>query len=120
MRIGELAARTEVSVRVLRYYETQGLIQSRRLPNGYRDYALNTVERVQWVVDLLGCGFGTRQIREFLPCLENGISDPEQCAAKHLAKMRELDTMIDLLTERRRRLSERLTQLTAAAPGETG
>lgn len=118
MRIGELASKTEVSVRVLRYYETQGLIKSQRLSNGYRDYPFHTVERVQWVIDLLACGFGTRQIREFLPCLENGNNDPHYCAAKHMAKLRELDEMINLLTERRRKLSERLATFGFSASGE--
>lgn len=116
MRIGELASKTGVSVRVLRHYETQGLIKSQRLSNGYRDYHFHAVERVQWVRDLLACGFSTRQIREFLPCLENGNIDPQKCTAKHIAKLQELDEMINLLTERRRRLSERLTILGVSVP----
>ena len=38
MRIGELAKRTGVATRMLRYYEEQGLISTRRLDNGYRGY----------------------------------------------------------------------------------
>jgi len=38
MRIGELATRTGVPTRMLRYYEEQGLITPRRLANGYREY----------------------------------------------------------------------------------
>jgi hypothetical protein len=47
---------------------------------------------VRWIRDLLACGFSTRQIREFLPCLENG-HDSQQCAAKHMAKLHELDEL---------------------------
>jgi DNA-binding transcriptional MerR regulator len=40
MKIGELAERTGVSRRLLRYYEEQGPItSSRRAFNGYREYA---------------------------------------------------------------------------------
>ncbi|MFD9283808.1 MerR family DNA-binding transcriptional regulator [Streptomyces mirabilis] len=39
MRVGELARRTGVTVRALRYYEAAGLVVPRRLTNGYRDYA---------------------------------------------------------------------------------
>ena len=51
MRIGELARRTGVSVRSLRYYETQGLLRSDRTPGGHREYAeagilVNTSGRV--------------------------------------------------------------------------
>lgn len=38
MRIGELARRTGVAARRLRYYEEQGLLSSDRSVNGYRDY----------------------------------------------------------------------------------
>ena len=37
MQIGELAATTGTTVRVLRHYEKQGLILARRRQNGYRD-----------------------------------------------------------------------------------
>lgn len=119
MKIGELASKTGVSVRVVRHYETQGLIKAQRLANGYRDYSVHAVERLQWVRDLLACGFSTRQIREFLPCLENGNDDSGQCAAKHIAKLQELDGMIDVLTERRRKLSERLAKFGISAASES-
>lgn len=116
MRIGELASKTGVSVRVLRHYETQGLIKSQRLPNGYRDYPSNAVERVRWIRDLLACGFSTREIRGFLPCLENGNSDPQQCIAKNMAKMHQLDELIERLSERRQRLAGRIAILRVSAP----
>jgi DNA-binding transcriptional MerR regulator len=39
VRIGELAERSNVLPRLLRYYEEQGLLTPDRAPNGYRDYA---------------------------------------------------------------------------------
>lgn len=115
MRIGELASQTGVSVRILRHYETRGLLTSQRLANGYRDYPAHVVERVTWIRDLLACGFGTREIRAFLPCLENGTGT-HQCIDRHRAKLRELDELIDILTERRRRLAERVALLSGPAP----
>jgi hypothetical protein len=38
VRVGELARRTGVTIRALRYYEAAGLVVPARLPNGYRDY----------------------------------------------------------------------------------
>ena len=46
MQIGELAAATNLSRDTLRFYEKRGLLLSRRLSNGYRDYP---PEAVQWL-----------------------------------------------------------------------
>jgi DNA-binding transcriptional MerR regulator len=71
MKIGELAARTNVSARLLRYYEEQGLITPDRAGNGYRDYAEGQVDRVVQIRGLLDAGLPTKIIREIIPCLDN-------------------------------------------------
>jgi DNA-binding transcriptional MerR regulator len=70
MLIGELARRTSVSPRLLRYYEQQGLLTSTRLPNGYRDYADDAPLIVGQIRALLDAGLPTEVIREVLPCAE--------------------------------------------------
>ena len=45
MRIGELARRTGVSERSLRYYEQQALLAADRTPGGQRDYPEQAVDR---------------------------------------------------------------------------
>ncbi|MEF9982479.1 MAG: MerR family transcriptional regulator, partial [Glutamicibacter sp.] len=60
MRIGELANRTGVPTRMLRYYEEQGLITPLRLENGYRDYDEYLVERVLKIRRLLDSGVPSR------------------------------------------------------------
>ena len=62
MKIGELAGRTGVPPRMLRYYEQQGLISPGRSANGYRDYAEEQVGRVQRVRSLIRTGVPTRLI----------------------------------------------------------
>jgi DNA-binding transcriptional MerR regulator len=95
MRIGELAERTGTSRRLLRYYEEQGLIASRRRPNGYRDYDERYVDRVRQIRGLLDAGLPTRIIRQILPCIDAPrsivVSDatPETIAILQ----RELDRM---------------------------
>jgi DNA-binding transcriptional MerR regulator len=66
--IGELAARTGVSHRMLRYYEEQGLLLSEREPNGYRRYDADAVRTVQAIRALLAVGLGTGVIASVLPC----------------------------------------------------
>lgn len=70
MRIGELAAQTSTSTRLLRYYEEQGLLTPRRQANGYRDYDEYLVDRVHQIRGLLDAGLPTRIIKQILPCLD--------------------------------------------------
>jgi DNA-binding transcriptional MerR regulator len=71
MRIGELAERTRVSTRLLRYYEEQELLTPERAANGYRDYAESLVDRVTQIRGLLDAGVPTKIIKQILPYLEN-------------------------------------------------
>lgn len=71
MRIGELAERTNVPTRLLRYYEEQGLLTPDRAATGYRDYAESLVDRVVQIRGLLDAGPLTKIIKQILPCLDN-------------------------------------------------
>jgi DNA-binding transcriptional MerR regulator len=69
VKIGELAKRTGVSVRSLRYYEEQGLLSAMRLDNGYREYSSLAVDQVQTIQFYLALGISTEQIKSFLNCV---------------------------------------------------
>jgi len=66
VKIGELAERTGVSARMLRYYEQQHLLTSVRAANGYRSYEPRDVERVQQIRALQDAGLPTRFVRAVL------------------------------------------------------
>ena len=69
MKIGELAARTGVSIRSLRYYEQQGLLTPVRNENGYREYSVLAEEQVRTIQLYLNLGLTTEQIAGFLHCV---------------------------------------------------
>jgi DNA-binding transcriptional MerR regulator len=69
MKIGELAKRTGISARLLRYYEEQGLLTPARAANGYRCYGEGLVDCVEQIRGLLDAGLPTRIIKQILPCL---------------------------------------------------
>ena len=68
MLIGELAQRTGVNPRLLRYYEAQGLLTAARDPNGYRRYAEGSELTVRKIRILLDAGLSTEVIKRVLPC----------------------------------------------------
>ncbi|MFF2141537.1 MerR family transcriptional regulator [Kitasatospora sp. NPDC058190] len=69
MRIGELARRTGVTPRALRYYEEQGLLAPERRPSGYREYGERDVDTVHGIRTLLAAGLNSAVIAEILPGL---------------------------------------------------
>ncbi|MGI5502610.1 MerR family transcriptional regulator [Lentzea sp. CA-135723] len=77
MRIGELAERTGVSARALRYYEEQGLLGSERSGSGQRQYGEPAVDRVLLIQQLYGAGITSASILELLPCVATGIATPQ-------------------------------------------
>ncbi|MEU9234466.1 MerR family transcriptional regulator [Streptomyces subrutilus] len=70
MRIGELARRTGVSPRSLRYYEDQGLLTSTRSGAGQRHYSDAAVQRVSLIRQLFDAGLSSRVIVTVLPCVD--------------------------------------------------
>lgn len=77
MRIGELATRTGVSVRALRYYEEYDLLAPDRSPSGQRHYADGAVDRVLLIQQLYAAGLSSRTIADLLPCVVDGNATPE-------------------------------------------
>ena len=84
MRIGELARRTGVSVRSLRYYEQQGLLTAERTPGGQRDYPEWAVDRVIRIQELFAAGLHSRKIARLLPCLRDSDGGPSRIATPEL------------------------------------
>ena len=105
MRIGELASRAGVSVRALRYYEEQGLLESGRTPGGQRDYPDGAVERVRFFQSMYAAGLSSRRIADMLSCFDNGTTNAQQ--REMLAEERErIDARIAELIGARDRLEE--------------
>jgi DNA-binding transcriptional MerR regulator len=65
--IGELAARTGITVRTLHHYDEIGLARpSRRTPAGHRRYTADDVRRLHRIVALRGFGFPLPEIAALL------------------------------------------------------
>lgn len=119
MLIGELSRRTQVSPRLLRYYEAQGLLEARRGPNGYRHYDEETVVTVRQVRALLRAGLPTEAIRSVLPCARGERPEFEWCAELWdllNGELAAMDEQIGTLQRSRSTLAGYLTRDRAQAP----
>ncbi|MCW0214277.1 MAG: MerR family transcriptional regulator [Pseudonocardia sp.] len=105
MRIGELAARSGVSVRALRYYEEHGLLASSRSASGQRHYTGSALERVHLIQRLFASGLSSRTIAELLPCVDAKVSTPES-RARLAAERERIDAQIGELTAARDSLDD--------------
>lgn len=72
MRIGELAERAGTTTRTLRYYESRGLLPTRRAENGYRTYDEGDLRLLQQIRTLQDFGFDLEETRPFVDCLRAG------------------------------------------------
>lgn len=98
MRIGEVADKAGVSVRALRYYEEQDLLQASRSPGGQRHYPDTAVQRVRLIQQMYAAGLPSRVVREVLPCVDTGEASP---------------ALLDQLAIERVRIDQRITDLLA-------
>ncbi|MFJ6728873.1 MULTISPECIES: MerR family transcriptional regulator [unclassified Streptomyces] len=89
MRIGELAARTGVSVRSLRYYEEQRLLTSTRSSSGQRHYTDEEAERVLFIQRLFAAGLSSRTIAELLPCVDAPSEENSDAAMERMGQERD-------------------------------
>jgi DNA-binding transcriptional MerR regulator len=103
MRIGELATKTGVSVRALRYYEEQDLLASDRSPGGQRHYQETAVDRIQLIQQLYAAGLTSKAIVELIPCVVDGNPTPELLERLSTERTR-IDNQIANLTNARNRL----------------
>lgn len=85
LRIGDLAARTGATPRMLRHYENQGLIAAERSSTGQRLFDPSVIEQVHHIRRLLSVGLPILAVGELLDC----IHDPhrlEPCAVPLLVE----------------------------------
>jgi DNA-binding transcriptional MerR regulator len=114
MRIGTVAGAAAVSVDTLRYYEREGLIaRPRRKVSGYRDYAGDVLERLEFIRDAKQLGFSLREIKELLSA---GVKSTRECGPvtrKAEAKLAAMNAEIARLSRMRRMLARIIAECTS-------
>ena len=104
MKIGELSKLSQISVRMLRYYEEEGLLSPKRTVSGYRQFEIEDIDRVKLIHKLNNAGLTLKVIRKILPCWQNQRKKFSPCKEFKMGlneTLLKLDEQIQLLQQSR-------------------
>jgi DNA-binding transcriptional MerR regulator len=107
LRIGEVAARSGVSIDTVRYYERRRLLPAApRTEGGYRLFTPEAVERVRFIKQAQELGFSLDEIGELLTT--GGAHECRRVRDLLKVKLTELDERLRLMQEFRKTLAQHL------------
>ena len=106
MNIGEAAKASGVTAKMIRYYESTGLLRpAARRDNGYRDYGAIDVHELRFIRRARGLGFDMAEIAELLSLWRDrgrASRDVHRVASGHIEALQtrivELQGMVDTLS----------------------
>jgi MerR family copper efflux transcriptional regulator len=108
MHIGEVAARTELSLRSLRHWEDVGLlVPSGRTEGGFRLYTEHDVEKILVIRRMKPLGFTLEQMRDAMTHIEV-LRDPTSTEGARREARSQLSTVRSEARERRQKLVSQL------------
>ena len=98
MKIGEVADRSGVPAKTIRFWENRGLLPDpARTASGYRDYDVDIVERLTFIRHAQGAGLMLDHVRQILD-----IGDTGDVPCQHVS---------DLIDERLAQVEARIAEL---------
>lgn len=114
MRIGELAGRSGVPAKTIRYWEERGVLpEADRTASGYRHYGPGTLGRIEFIRRAQAAGFTLDQIRQVLDIGDDGRPPCAHVAALIDRRLADVEARIAELRATRRHL-RRLARRAAA------
>jgi Cu(I)-responsive transcriptional regulator len=106
MNIGDVASRSGLPAKTIRYYEEIGLIQPARTANGYRRFCEADLHKLAFLGRLRALGFSIEDCRTLMALYEDearASADVKQVAQQHLerieAKIQDLEAVRATLSE---------------------
>ena len=107
MKIGQAAAESGISERMIRHYEKIGLIAPAvRRVSGYRDYDQRDVHTLRFIGRARDLGFPIEEIRQLLALWRDRSRSSADVKALALARAAELERKAEQLNSMRRSLEE--------------
>ncbi len=108
MHIGEVAARTELSLRSLRHWDEVGLLRpSGRTEGGFRLYTEQDVEKILLIRRMKPLGFTLEQMGVAMRDLET-LADPDAVASARDEAGERLTAVLEDAAQRRAKLQRQL------------
>lgn len=105
LNIGQAAAVSGVSAKMIRHYEAIGLIpRATRTLSGYRNYSANDVHRLRFIRQARNLGFPIAQIENLLGLWQDRHRPSREVKELALAHIRELEERIRELEDIKRNL----------------
>lgn len=109
MNIGEAAARSGVSAKMIRHYESIGLVSATRRPNGYRSYGPQDVAVLRFIRHARDLAFPLEDIRKLLALWRDrsrASADVKQMALEHVAALEAKATSLQAVADSLRHLAQ--------------
>lgn len=117
--IGELAAKTGLTTKAIRFYEAQSLLQMpQRTAGGYRDYGEDALGRISFIRAGQAIGFTLGELREVIAFRDQGQAPCSHVAALLEQKAAEVEERIMELVQLRDTLQGLREQASHLDPAE--
>lgn len=109
MNIGELAKESGVNAKLIRHYESIGLIpKATRSEGGYRQYNAQDVQFLRFIRRARGLGFSMKEIKQLLGLWKNksrASADVKKLATRHLEELEQKIRSLQDIAEQLRLLA---------------
>jgi len=113
MKISEVAAKTGVTNRAIRYYEELNLIKSNRLSNNYREYDNDSLDKLKFISRARKLGFSIDECSSLISLFNNKTRKSSEVRKIAISKREELKKKIKELKD----LEKSLEWLIKKCPG---
>ncbi|WP_368346435.1 Cu(I)-responsive transcriptional regulator [Pelagovum sp. HNIBRBA483] len=114
MTIGEVATRSGLPAKTIRYYEDIGLIRPQRGENGYRSFRESDLHKLAFLGRARALGFSIEDCRTLLELYEDNARESaqvKQVAQQHLGQIEEKIAQLQAM-------HETLSHLVSACAGD--